>query len=108
MALNLTTLAGKLGKTEVPFMGQTCKITYDPMVLTQERLAVAMQGTDDEFIDFFCEVIKNWDVTRSAKKVPLTPAGVKGVPMLLLKAIYNHVLSMGEGDYDEGKASNDS
>jgi hypothetical protein len=108
VAINLSTLAGKLGRTEVPFMGQSCKITYDPMVLTQERLSTAMRGGDDKFIEFFCELVKSWDVKKGNKNVPLTPNSVKSVPMLLLKAIYGHIMTLGEGDVDEGKASNDS
>jgi hypothetical protein len=47
-------------------------------------------------------------VKKGNKNVPLTPNSVKSVPMLLLKAIYGHIMTLGEGDVDEGKASNDS
>lgn len=107
MALNLTTLAGKMAKTEVPFMGQTCKITYDPMYLTQENVDKSTVS-EDAFVTFFCALVKNWDVTKSNKKVPLTPAGIKTVPMLLLRAIYGAIMQVSEGDIDEGKTSSDS
>lgn len=106
MAINLSTLAGKLARIEVPFMGQTCKVTYDPMVLTQERINAIK--TDAEFADMFCDLVKSWDVMKGNKKVPLTKNGVNSVPMILVKAIYAAIQVDGQGDPDEGKDSNGS
>ena len=102
MPLNLTTLAGKTAKVDVEFMGQSTKVLYDPIVLTQENLDNAMTG-DTAFVEFFCKLVKTWDVQRSGKKVPITPNGLKDVPMLLLKAIYYRVMSDSATDTQEGK-----
>lgn len=102
MPLNLTTLAGKTAKVDVEFMGQSTKVLYDPIALTQENVDAAMAG-DKAFTEFFCKVVKSWDVQRSGKKVPLTPNGISGVPMLLLKAIYYRIMSDSAADTEEGK-----
>lgn len=105
MALNLTTLAGKLASVSVEFMGQSTKVTYDPMAITAENIAKAQMGGDDEFVDFFCKVVKNWDVTKGQKKVPITQKGLEGVPLPLLRAVYYTVLSDSSDNAESGKAS---
>lgn len=105
MGINLSTLAGKLAKTSVEFMGHTINITYDPTYLTQESMAKMQAGGDDAFIEFFTSLVKNWDVTKGNKKVPITANGLAGVPLLMLRAIYHGVMSQSDGDLEEGKAS---
>lgn len=107
MVINLTTLTGKFAKTEVEFMGQSCKIMYDPLQITQAAITKS-QGNDDDFIEFFCSVVKSWDIQRSGKKVPLTKTGLQGIPLPLLQAIYKAVVFNSADDVEaEGKASND-
>lgn len=105
MALNLASLAGKTATITVEFLGQTAKVVYDPMVLTQENYTLAQSGGDAAFAEFFCRLVKSWDVTHGTKKVPLTTKGINAVPMPFLRAVFGQIMVDGAGDVDEGKAS---
>ena len=105
MALDIQQLAGKTAVIDVPFMGQSTRVTYNPSVLTQEALIKAQDGTDEGFIEFFTTLVKAWDVTKGKNKVPLTKNGLTTVPLILLRAIFMAI--MGEaGNGEAGKASN--
>lgn len=105
MALDIAQLAGKTAVIDVPFMGQTTKVTYNPSVLTQEALIKAQSGTDEGFIEFFISMVKAWDVTKGKNKVPLTKNGLQTVPLILLRAIFMAIMSEA-GSGETGKASN--
>lgn len=106
MALNLNSLAGKVATTDVSFMGQTAKVSYDPTYITKETLTRATSESDDAFLVMFATLVKNWDVTKGTKKVPLTTAGLAGVPLVFLRAVFHQIMSdAGSGAIDEGKAS---
>lgn len=109
MVINLTTLSGKLASTSVEFMGQTCKVLYDPLVITNEWVTKSQTGTDEAFVESFISVVKSWDVMRTAgKKVPLTQAGLNSVPLPLLKLIYSAIVYGEISEVEEqGKASSD-
>lgn len=107
MVINLTTLTGKLATVHVEFMGQSTKVMYDPLRITQASITKS-QESDELFAETFTEVIRSWDVQRSGKKVPLTLAGLTNVPLPLLKAIYSAVFFGTVGEIEaEGKASSD-
>lgn len=109
MALNLTSLAGKTQTIDVKFMGQTCKVTFDPTVLTAANLTKAQNGEEDEFVEFFTACVKSWDVTKGTKKVPLTQKALQEVPLVLLRAIFMAIMADAGADVDEqGKASSGS
>lgn len=100
MAFNLSALVGKTASTDVTFMDQTAKITYDPTVLTTENLNKA-DATDDAFFALFCDLVKSWDVTKGQRKVPLTPKSLEGIPLVFLRACFRAVMkdsSAGEAD----------
>jgi hypothetical protein len=101
MSLDLNALASRT----VDFMGQSAKITYNPSVLTSANFNRTKQG-DEEFAAFFTELVTDWDVKRGAKKVPLTLVGLQGVPILFLKAVFQQIMQLKDGDVEEGKASN--
>lgn len=106
MALDLNALAGKTAITSVDFMGQSALIHYNPTVLTAENLSKAQSGGDESFVEVFQDLVKDWDVKRGTKKVPLTKAGLQSVPITLLKAIFRALASDGgTGDVEEGKNS---
>lgn len=106
MAINLSTLSGKLARTEVEFMGQTTKVLYDPMILTAENLHKAHNGSDDDFVEFFCKAVKSWEVRRANKPVPINPNSLKTLPLVFLRAIFHAMLNEAEAD-EQGKASKD-
>lgn len=105
MALDLNALAGKTAVTNVSFLGQSTKVTYDPTVLTADALNKA-QTSDEEFMPFFLTLVKAWDVTRGKGKVPLTKAGISSVPLVLLQAIFKTIMTEAS-DPTSGKASSD-
>lgn len=106
MALDLNALAGKTAITNVSFMGQTALIHYNPSVLTASALTKAQSGGDDAFVEVFVDLVKDWDVKRGTKKVPLTKAGLSSVPITLLKAIFKGIATDGgSGSEEEGKTS---
>lgn len=104
MALNLDALAGKTASTTVEFMGQSAVVKYDPSALTAEAYN-GMQKSDSEFIVFFSALVKDWDVKKGTKKVPITKAGLNGVPLQFLRACFAQIMRDGLGDVEEGKAS---
>jgi len=106
MVVNLTTLSGQLAKTTVEFMGQTTKVTYDPMYLTSENLTKAQSGKDEDFVEFFTHAIKSWEVRRGNKPVPINANSLMTIPLVFLRAIFFAIMAEAEGE-DEGKASND-
>lgn len=109
MAINLASLAGKLARADVEFMGQSCRVQFDPLRITAEWMERTGGGSDEAFAEGFIEVVRSWDVMETAKKkVPLTLAGLKKVPLPLLKAIYSEVVFGSQTEVeDEGKASSD-
>lgn len=98
MGLDLNSATSNKATMDVSFVGQTVKVTYRPLVLTTERLenleAKPTEGRTSEsmFLEFFLELVADWDVRRGAKKVPLTTAALKTVPLMLLRAIYLQVM----------------
>jgi hypothetical protein len=105
MAINLSTLSGKLARTEVEFMGQTTKVMYDPMYLTAENMGKAQNGSDAEFVEFFTKAVKSWEVRKANKPVPINEKSLMTVPLVFLRAIFHAMLQEAEAS-DEGKASN--
>ena len=107
MVINLTTLQGKAAIVHVEFMGQSTKVVYDPSKLTGEWV-IRSKGNDEEFAACFSEIIRSWDIQRAGKKVPLTKAGLAGVPVPLLRAVYDAIVYGDAKDVEEqGKASSD-
>lgn len=97
MGLDLNNAASNTAVADVTFVGQTVKVTYRPMVLTTERLEnldkpVKGRSSEDVFVEFFLELVADWDVRRGAKKVPLTTNSLKAVPLMLLRAVYLQVM----------------
>lgn len=99
MGLDLSSVSLGKADTFVEFMGETAKVTYNPMILTADRL-MAMdepvkgeESPDAGFLAFFAELVLDWDVKKSGKKVPLTVKGLRGVPLVLLRTIYTHIMT---------------
>lgn len=86
MALDLNAVAVKRAKTTVNFLGESADITYNPSILTQEKVLTLRGGNDEDFFKVFCEIVVDWDVKKGTRKVPLTPAGLKAVPIIFLRA----------------------
>lgn len=105
MGLDLNTIATKTAITKVDFMGQSALVTYNPSLLTQENILKAQTG-DSGFVEFFTELVKDWDVKRGPKKVPITQKGLETIPLPFLKAVFRTIMKTGShGDEEEGKAS---
>lgn len=97
MPLDLAAVAINEATITVDFMGQSAKITYRPSVITQE--ALENTSDDDGFMKFFCDAVSNWDVTHAKKKIPLTPAAIKKVPLVFLRAVFQGIMEDGgQGD----------
>lgn len=105
MALDLNSLAAKTATTVVEFMGQSTTVTFNPTVLTAANITKAQSGGDDAFVEVFTELVKDWDVKRGTKKVPLTKNGLNSVPIPLLKAIFRSTAQSNGGSEEEGKNS---
>lgn len=106
MGLDLNAVATKTAVATVDYMGQSASVIYNPSLLTSENIGKA-KGGDDGFVEFFTELVKDWDVKRGPKKVPLTRKGLEGIPLPLLRAIFGAIMSSGGGTESEGKASSD-
>lgn len=97
MGLDLSSVTLGKAETFVEFMGETAKVTYNPLILTADRLMKMDEPTDDGspdagFLAFFSELVLDWDVKKGGKKVPLTPKALGGVPLVLLRTIFTHVM----------------
>lgn len=90
MGLDLTALATKTAKCDITYMGQTCTVTYRPSALTTELISAldTPSADEDRFSKLLLDLITDWDVMKSKKKVPLTVAGLRPLPIVLLRAIY--------------------
>lgn len=107
MGFDLNALAAKTAVVTVTFMGQTATVMYNPSLLTQENITTAQQGGDQAFVGFFTELVKDWDVKRGTKKVPLTETGLKGVPIPFLKSVFTAIYLDARADPEAGKPSSD-
>ena len=110
MALNLNSLANKTAKVDVPFMGEVAKVTYDPSYITRDTLTEATTKSDEAFLEMFCTLVKDWDVTKGKTKVPLTVKALSSVPLVFLRAVFQTIMAeAGDGAADEeGKGSSGS
>lgn len=107
MALDLNSLATKSATISVVYMGQTAQITYKPSLLTQGNITKARE-TDQRFTEFFCSLVKDWDVKKAQRKVPITTKGLMDVPYPFLRSVFQHILyeTGNEGQVEEeGKPS---
>ena len=104
MGFDLAALVGKNATTTVDFLGQSAVVTYDPNILTSDRLTQSDMG-DSAFMDLFSDLVKDWDVTKAKRKVPITPKGLGAVPMPFLRAVFIHIMREA-GAGESGKASN--
>lgn len=93
MGFDLSAVAVNEVRIDVDFMGQSTEVKYRPNVITQE----ALEGTnsDEGFVKFFTDVVAAWDVTENKKKVPITPAGLKKVPLVFLRAVFEAIMEDG-------------
>lgn len=91
MGFDIGSLVGKAVETTYELAGESAVITYDPNVLTQERIEKA-EGGDQTFMEFFCDLVVDWEVTNGGAKVPLKPDALKVVPLAVLRGIFWHIL----------------
>lgn len=91
MGFDVDSLVGKTVETTVEIGSESAVISYDPNVLTKARVLAADNG-DEEFLDFFCALVKDWDVTQGGAKVPLKPASLEPLPIILLRRIFWHIM----------------
>lgn len=104
MALNLDAVASKTATVTVDYMGQSALITYNPSVLTQENITRAQKG-DEQFVDVFVSLIRDWDVKRGTRKVPISMKGLVGIPLPFLRAVFRAVMRDTAGGTEEGNSS---
>jgi hypothetical protein len=105
VAFDLNALATKTAICKVEFMGQSALVTYNPSILTANNIATARKVGDEGFVNFFSELVTDWDVKRGTKKVPINMKGLTALPMPLLKAIFVEIMGHSGKDDEEGKAS---
>lgn len=105
MGFDLNALAAKAVTTPVDFMGLTATVTFNPSVLTADRVMLA-QKSDKGFVEVFTDLVTDWDVKRGPKKVPITEKGLMSVPLPFLKAVFSTIMRYNQtGDAEAGKAS---
>lgn len=81
MAITLSSVKMDTASVDVEFGGETATIIYKPLQITQEKMEM-MDKEVDGSQRFLCEVVKSWDVLYSPKKkVPLTLAGLRSLPL---------------------------
>lgn len=110
MGLDLAALATNTHTITVDFMGQAARVTYKPAEVTTANVeeidnAKSSEGADP-FINFLCGVLTDWDVMIGKKKVPLTVAGLKPVPLALLRAVFLAIMQEA-GSGEAGSPSSD-
>ena len=105
MALDLNAIATKRAAVTVNFMGQSAVVKYNPSLLTQSMVDEFRQGGDEDFLKSFCKVVVDWDVKKGTKKVPLTVAGLKDVPILFMRAVYKQIMADDSEVDEQGKDS---
>lgn len=91
MGFDIDSLVGQNVETEVKIGSQEAKVWYDPTVITRTRIEEAEKG-DVEFLDFFCELVKDWEVTQGGVKIPLVPESLAPIPVVMLRAVFMHIL----------------
>ena len=109
MGLDIGSLAANTATSTVEYMGQSCSVTYKPSCITAAALeqmdVPAKEGEPSNFLVFMADTITDWDVLLSPKKkVPLTPEGLKAVPLPLLRAVFNQMMT----EAASGEAGKDS
>lgn len=93
MSIDLKNIAGNVAEVTVTFGGQSAKVSYYPSKITvgaMEALDDKGSGQDDQ-IAFLCGVIKSWDIKEGGKKIPVTPAGLRKVPAVVLRGIFRAI-----------------
>lgn len=91
MGFDIDSLVGKTAETKVEFAGEFALVSYDPTLLTQ-NLIVEAERSDTKFLDFFCRMITEWDVTQGGKTVPIEVEALGAIPMVFLRAVFMHIL----------------
>lgn len=91
MGFDINDLVGKSVETTVAIAGQEAKVWYDPNVITKARITAAEKG-DEEFLDFFVDLVQDWEVTQGGVKVPITQEALEPLPVVALRAIFMHIV----------------
>ena len=91
MGFDIGALVGKSVETTVTFGGEEAVVHYNPNVVTQTRIEGAEKG-DEAFLDYFTDLIVDWDVTNGGVKVPLKKESLAPLPVAFLRAVFWHVL----------------
>lgn len=113
MSLNLSDLRKNERTITVEIGSQSFDVTYRPFAMTPEREAEldSLEDSPGEwFLQFFCDVVSDWDVRTSdkGKKVPITPDGLQQVPSGVLRSVMNAVGEDRRVDPPSGGTSEDS
>lgn len=104
MGFDLSSLVGKQADLDITFMDQKATVSYDPSVLTQDLLVNAQKG-DQSFLEVFCTVVVDWDVTNGGVKVPIKEKDLGAVPQVFLRHVFREIVqNAGAGEL--GKVSN--
>lgn len=91
MGFDISNLVGKRVEIEYVFAGEKIVANYDPNVITQTRIEEA-QKSDDGFITYFCELVRDWDITSAGAEVPIKPDALKAVPMPVIRGLFWHIM----------------
>lgn len=91
MTINLSSVSLDKAETEVAYGGQTAKLIYKPGAVTREALERMDHQTDGDLV-FLKETLIDWDVKKGTKKVPITEASLKSLPMPFLRATIYAIL----------------
>lgn len=91
MGFDVQQLVNKSVEIEIEIAGEKGVVHYDPTVITKARIESAEQG-DEEFLDLFIALVRDWDVTDGGKTVPLTREALSPLPVILLRSVFMQIL----------------
>lgn len=92
----------------LPFGADKVTVGYHPGVLTTKNIKLIQSNDSDPntVIDFTCKLIASWDLTDGGAPIPITPDGVDGIPIMILKRIVT--ACMADAGEQVGEAPSDS
>jgi len=93
----------------VDFDGEVINVEYRPNIYTlgfQRRLE-ALRDDTGQFAELFLSLVASWDLKDGEAVVPLTAAGLEGVPLMVLAGIQGAVAESMLPTEEEKKGSSE-